>query len=122
MIRNTCNIIACLVVALFLLPTSALAQITTGTITVSFFDGSLPSFTTASSASGGTRRFYGWNLRLSRRRTSISTLSASTVRNWHDCWPSRTPPSGAADGNQLWTANRSNHPNAGSYLTVVIQT
>src|ERR1035437_10106117 len=33
MIRNTCNIIACLVVALFLLPSSAPAQITTGSVT-----------------------------------------------------------------------------------------
>src|ERR1035437_3180289 len=33
MIRNTCNIIACLVVALFLLPSSAPAQITTGSAT-----------------------------------------------------------------------------------------
>ena len=33
MIRNTCNIIACLVAALFLLPSSAPAQITTGSIT-----------------------------------------------------------------------------------------
>src|ERR1035437_6349286 len=33
MIRNTCNIIACLVVALFLLPASAPAQITTGSVT-----------------------------------------------------------------------------------------
>src|ERR1700682_4720770 len=33
MIRNTCSIVAGLVVALFLLPPSALAQITTGTVT-----------------------------------------------------------------------------------------
>src|ERR1035437_5718956 len=33
MILNTCNIIACLVAALFLLPSSAPAQITTGSIT-----------------------------------------------------------------------------------------
>src|SRR5450759_3874175 len=33
MIRNTCSLVACLVVALFLLPSSAPAQITTGSIT-----------------------------------------------------------------------------------------